>query len=262
MPLGLSNLYIIHDHGSFEDTLKLISSPFAEKAGYFELVDNDVLKLDSGRVKALKGFVETGIRFAVHSTYDGVNIASVDPRRRKSSVAAVRRSLEWAASLEALNVVVHPGEADVLEEKAACFGHNVTSLLELKDHSVSLGVRMAVENDVPHRRGLVVKPEDFKRLFEEAQTTFPVVLDAGHAHLSGTTDGFMRTLADSVAEVHVHDNEGTRDQHLAIGSGSVDFTSLRLLFFRPNVLFTVESVYSPFESFDRLAELRRKSLQL
>jgi sugar phosphate isomerase/epimerase len=262
MPLGLSSLFLIQQHRGFPALEELLSSSFTDVAGFFEVVDNDVLELDAARCGRLKEFSEVGVRFTVHSTYDGVNIACADEGRRRASLAAVKESMDWAAELEALNVVVHPGVADEPGMVEECFERNLESLLELKDHSSSRGVRMSIENDIPHRRGLLVGPKDFERLYKLAGGRFPLVLDVGHAHLSGQTDGFLQAMKDEIVEVHVHDNEGERDQHLALGEGRVDFSKLKPLFLKPSILFTVESVYDPFGSYSRLEALRREALAL
>jgi sugar phosphate isomerase/epimerase len=67
-------------------------------------------------------------------------------------------------------------------------------------------------------------------------------LDVGHAHLGQslpeTKDAPARSalelafaafapVADRVAELHLHDNHGVRDEHLWPGEGSIDWAALR-----------------------------------
>jgi sugar phosphate isomerase/epimerase len=132
--------------------------------------------------------------------------------------------------------------------------------MEVWDYSCSIGQHMAVENDIAHDKGILVKPDDFRRFFSMAGTRLPMLLDVGHANISGTLKEFVRDMASDLAELHLHDNEGSWDQHMAIGEGTTDFGEIKGLFLNTSLLFTMESVHDPIESFNRLTGLRREAL--
>jgi Sugar phosphate isomerases/epimerases len=46
-------------------------------------------------------------------------------------------------------------------------------------------------------------------------------LDVGHAHVNGNLVPFLKQ--GGAIHVHLHDNCGSRDDHLACGEGSIDF---------------------------------------
>ena len=52
--------------------------------------------------------------------------------------------------------------------------------------------------------------------------------DAGHMNVFSETDikGWLTPMKPFLRQVHLHDNDGTRDDHLAIGAGRIDFESL------------------------------------
>jgi len=52
--------------------------------------------------------------------------------------------------------------------------------------------------------------------------------DTGHMNAFSQTDlqGWLDDLGPFVKELHIHDNHGTRDDHLAIGAGNIDFDTL------------------------------------
>ena len=50
-----------------------------------------------------------------------------------------------------------------------------------------------------------------------------VCLDYGHAHLMGDLGEAIETLSGHLLTTHVHDNRGTRDDHLVPFSGSIDW---------------------------------------
>jgi sugar phosphate isomerase/epimerase len=52
--------------------------------------------------------------------------------------------------------------------------------------------------------------------------------DAGHMNAFSETNlqGWLRDLRPFLKELHLHDNDGARDDHLAIGAGKIDFEAL------------------------------------
>jgi len=52
--------------------------------------------------------------------------------------------------------------------------------------------------------------------------------DLGHMNVFSETnmEGWLTALGPFVKELHLHDNDGTSDDHLAIGDGKIDFESL------------------------------------
>jgi sugar phosphate isomerase/epimerase len=262
MPLGLSTLYLVIQKQGFDSVVSLLTEPIAEEAGYLEIVDNGSLKLTDVTTKVLADFAETGFRFTVHSPYENVNVASSDAVKRRASIDAVKKSLERASKFSALNVVIHPGTGDSGVAREAAFGTNCESLMEVWDYSCSIGQHMAVENDIAHDNGLLVKPDDFRKFFALAGTRLPMLLDVGHANISRTLKEFVRDMSSDLAELHLHDNDGDWDQHLAIGKGTTDFGEIKGLFLNTSLLFTMESVHDPMESFDRLSALRHEALHM
>jgi sugar phosphate isomerase/epimerase len=50
-----------------------------------------------------------------------------------------------------------------------------------------------------------------------------VCLDLGHAHIAPGIAEAVSTLGKRIAELHVHDNHGLRDEHLWPGDGTIDW---------------------------------------
>jgi len=54
-----------------------------------------------------------------------------------------------------------------------------------------------------------------------------VTLDIGHANIDGNSVlEYYKKLKDCVVNVHIHDNDGTSDQHRCIGEGNIDFKKI------------------------------------
>ena len=52
-----------------------------------------------------------------------------------------------------------------------------------------------------------------------------VCLDLGHAHITVGVHEAIATFGSRIASVHVHDNHGTKDEHLWPGDGNIDWTA-------------------------------------
>ncbi len=72
-------------------------------------------------------------------------------------------------------------------------------------------------------------PDVHRELFDAIKSEkFGFCLDVGHHNVFSTVDlkTWLETLGDKIFEVHLHDNDGKEDTHLAIGKGKVDFVGL------------------------------------
>ncbi len=68
---------------------------------------------------------------------------------------------------------------------------------------------------------------DFLRIFD-AFPELPVCFDTGHAHIAckGKELEFMESIKTHIRNVHIHDNKGDDDSHLAIGDGNINFAEV------------------------------------
>jgi len=84
-------------------------------------------------------------------------------------------------------------------------------------------------------------------------------LDVGHvlAFSNTTWQEWVENLRPWLGQVHLHDNDGTRDAHLAIGAGSFDFAGFFKSIQNQHLLCTLEqrSVQDVTTSFEKLDSL-------
>lgn len=52
-----------------------------------------------------------------------------------------------------------------------------------------------------------------------------MTIDFGHANTMGKVNDFIKVLK-SASHVHIHDNHGKSDEHLAIGEGTIDWNKV------------------------------------
>jgi sugar phosphate isomerase/epimerase len=165
------------------------------------------------------------IKISVHSPLSDVNIASYNEAMRRSSVSQIKNSIDIAASIEPGIVVVHPGHIPILGNKFEdkILENSIASLDECSKYATDNGVMLCIEN-MPDIEGLLGK--DINQLDEIVNDLDAhITLDVGHANNMRFT---VKEMLESprIKHIHLSDNDGSFDNHNAIGSESIDFKSL------------------------------------
>ena len=90
-------------------------------------------------------------------------------------------------------------------------------------HADRFGYKLLLEN--VYETGPEVHCSLFNAISSDA---FGFCLDVGHHHVFGKNPlkEWVKTLGEKIMELHLHDNNGDEDTHLAVGKGSVDFAGL------------------------------------
>ena len=171
----------------------------------------------------LKELLETSnVKVSIHAPYSDVNLAAFDPATRKYSIDLFLEIFEIASELDIDVVTIHPGHIGPIQsyDKARVEKLTRKSLEEISSHAREFSTTIALEN-MPDMRGTICRTADeMKRMLDSLDIR--MCLDVGHANIAGQ----MRELLDlgpQFSNVHVHDNDGTKDQHLELGKGNIDF---------------------------------------
>jgi sugar phosphate isomerase/epimerase len=251
MPLvGLSLLYHALASKPFESVLNEMRRDFKkyEKPDFWEVVDDeDYYPLSRERVKKLLELKDLGVRYTVHCPIKGINIASLNDEVRKKSISRLKLSIDYAAELDALVFILHPGlkPADEYLKKAKeyCFDN----LTLLYDYCKSYGIRIGIENTIDN---MLREPDDFYELYDETSIRFSIVFDGGHANLNNNVKEFILKLGRYFLVIHVHNNNGNYDEHLAVDNGNIDwkFVIKEMNKINFNGYYVVEVSEKPFES--------------
>jgi len=83
-----------------------------------------------------------------------------------------------------------------------------------------------------------------------------ICFDVGHANTMGKIDAFL-AYKKRFVNVHLHDNLGERDQHLAVGEGNIDFKKLlaSLSGYQGRYVIEARSLKEAVVSRDRLSSI-------
>ena len=164
---------------------------------------------------------DAGLDYTVHGPFGYIGIADVDPARRREALDEHRRHLQASAEIGARLYVVHPDwrpddDAPRDARVAAALGEAFAELLRLQDES---GVEVVVENMPGAGHSHFTHPGDLDL------QGLGLLLDVGHASITGCLDAWLADPQAALRHVHLHSNAGAGDDadpHLPVGAGVVD----------------------------------------
>lgn len=176
-----------------------------------------------------------GPPLSLHVPILGINIASTNPGIRNESVEQALGVIREAARLGASGVIVHPGipPYDEVFPRENGLPYAIESLRRCAETAAACGVEVYLENmpDVAMARGAPkvghrfiygTTYEELRQIYESVgHPSLRLCLDLGHAYIAGrgVLDALLRD--PDVVHVHVNDNHGWRDDHLAWGAGEI-----------------------------------------
>jgi sugar phosphate isomerase/epimerase len=149
---------------------------------------------------------------------------------RRASLHEMLESLETAAQLGVAKAVVHPGLINGLAPYVlqTARGFAMESLAAIVARGERLGICLCLENMFSKYQSFV-EPDDFMEVFG----IFPglkMTLDTGHAHIHDPSGRrlltFIERFGHRLGHIHVSDNHGQSDEHLALGDGSIKFSKV------------------------------------
>jgi sugar phosphate isomerase/epimerase len=140
-----------------------------------------------------------------------LNLIDPEKSRRIDAMDEVKRAIESAEQIPFRSITLHLGLKDEPWNTRA-LENSLTAIEHLNAFARPLGVKLLLEN----LQNEVTTPEHLLEIlrvghFDNVGITF----DVGHAHLSdGGIDAAFELLKPRIAELHLHDNQGTKDDHL------------------------------------------------
>jgi len=197
---------------------------------YFSAADLDGLRNDE--LESVRDALRSsGLECTVHGPYMDLCPGSPDPKIAAASKERISQGIDVASVLGAKLIVTHSGfdrrrYGDIVDE---WLERSVAFWEEMASAARAEGLKIAVENTFDDG------PDPLCRLVEALDPeTLGFCLDVGHLNLFGrrSLDEWFESVRGRLWEVHLHDNFGETDEHLAIGEGSIDFAHLFALLSR------------------------------
>lgn len=180
---------------------------------------------DGDFVRIARRFREKGLACTLHAPFTDLSPGAADREIRKVTRKKLGRAFSLIEVFEPRSIVCHLGYDD---NKHSC---KIADWLALSLETWGALLEKAAETNTPvmFENTYEQRPDVHLRLFAGLQGgNFGFCLDTGHlTAFAGTSwQMWLDRLQPWLGQVHLHDNNGERDEHLAIGRGKFDFTGL------------------------------------
>lgn len=216
----MKQVLIIPDRNRLEDSLEL-ASEYGVGFEYNDFFAPDVLE-DAGKRQTVVSVYQKKVLPAyctLHGAFYDVIPFSPDPKIREIGRLRINQSLEAAKEMGVKAVVFHTGYNPSLNSEAYVEQWIETNVVFWSEILVqNPGVNIYLENTFE------ATPKLLERLSERLSRyeNYGICLDYAHACLSKTApEEWSKRLGRFVRHVHINDNDGVSDLHLAWGDGTI-----------------------------------------
>lgn len=212
MKLGFTTLALF-----MEDNNKIIN--LAKQHG-FEMIE--ILGESPFYEKDKGEFKDCGIDMRIHAATVDINIASLNTGIRAESVRQMIECGHYAEKINANTITVHPGIIGRNEPHLRKWALEIAveSIGEIIDNT---NVEVSVENMPVRGKFLGNMVEEIEIIQEE--TGCSLTIDTGHGNTCGNLEEMLSLK--NISYCHLNDNDGVKDQHIAIGDGTLDLNLLK-----------------------------------
>lgn len=187
---------------------------------YFSSDSLDALSPDD--IYDLKHKLEHEPELSFHAPFMDLCPGAVDSGVREITIRRFNQVLDIAEVLNPVGIVLHSGyEKWKYDLKPQLWlDKSLETWRPLNARAESMGVKLAIENIFED------EPSNLVMLMEAmGSDNFGICFDTGHCNLFSSipVPEWLKCLKDYIVELHLHDNDGSSDQHKPIGDGIFDF---------------------------------------
>ena len=190
------------------------------------------------------------LHYSIHAPICDINIASISDPVRKASMMETLDTIKVANKLGIDRMTIHPGLSSMsvhgIDYKY--LAHAKESMKLLDDAQKEYGISLAIENMPNAYFFLGRTAAELDEIVGD--TDLGICFDIGHANTTGQIDEMIDTFGKRIKNIHIHDNNGDKDEHLTIGTGSIDFRKVlkKLKFYDRNYVIESKNYDSAAES--------------
>lgn len=211
--------------------------------------------LEESNLPELKKRLDYNPELTIHAPFMDLSPAAVDKRIRGVTLERFFSIMSFAEILRPRAVVFHSGydKRKYYKGMDVWLQGSLETWGPLNRRAADMGIKIAIENIFED------EPENLMLLAEAMDSeNFGLCLDTGHLNLFSniTLSEWLEKTEPYIIELHLHDNDGMTDDHLAIGDGNFDFKTLFKKLEGKDYIYTIEShtVEEVKRSMERLQE--------
>ena len=282
IPLAMTTDYLKDDDAPRPYLQKIAGAGFSH-VHWGHQWNSDYIYMDDEIDLVKNGLNEYNLRvYAIHGS-TGRERCWFSPleNQRLAGVELVKNRVRMAARLGCPTVIMHISRGPRPEEARTKFiARLYRSLDSLQPYAAQFGVRLAIENEVQWDQLARIKtaaPGSIVRKMALLEDNFSLIgqvlanygpdylglcYDSGHGNIGRDRTVSLAALTDRLIAVHLHDNDGSGDQHRLPFEGSVNWAEVtRIIAASPHVeTLCIESQISPPESRDESTFLKQAHL--
>ncbi len=165
-------------------------------------------------------FHNHGCHCTLHAPFHDLIPGALDPLIREASRTRLRQAFDLIEVFQPQSIVCHPGyEVRMfMGHEEEWLEHSAATWTELGDRAAAAGTVVMLENVYEVEPGMLAA-----LLTRLDPGRVRCCLDVGHLQAFGNGDftQWLEALWPRVGQLHLHDNDGGDDAHLALGQGTV-----------------------------------------
>ncbi len=181
------------------------------------------------------------IGLSMHTSFVGLNIASLDRAKRAASLRQIEESLLAAAEMGIKLATVHSGSlpagdySELNWENSRVY--NIESLNSLLTFASLHGISLCLENGNAYKKAQLkhaLHPGSMKEIADTVEGKLNFTVDFGHGiYMSKDPSYLVSELGTANVKLsHLHSNNGLEDSHSPLNSGVLELEKILLRYIR------------------------------
>lgn len=178
-------------------------------------------------LKGIKEYLEYTNELVCHLPYGGVNNLATNVLLDQTMMR-IKDAIDFSSELNIKLLTLHPGHLDDTLEYLDAFNLMCKNIKELCQYARKYDMIIMLEN--------LVGSGEFMKTYQEFhhmkevinEPNLKMIFDVAHYHSCQINEPkdikeFIYQVKDDLLHLHVSDNDGTRDQHAKIGTGTIPY---------------------------------------
>lgn len=181
---------------------------------YPAILDNDE------QLKKVINLYQNTPNYSAHGVFIDINYSGGDSLILEATKKRLHSCFKSIKKLQIKRIILHSCFFPIMPENSMLYDLWCEDSAKLLiDFAVQYDTEILIENV------LDISPFVIRKLMEKANhKKINVCLDIGHANLTKTPiSGWFEVLHPYIKYMHLSDNNGVFDEHLALGDGNIDF---------------------------------------